>query len=235
MKPYDPQQPLLSLHVPKCAGQSFRGLLQRWYGGNFFIHYFQQHDALPPRHEWKPGTCIHGHFQRQKGMGVEDYYPQAGQFITVLRDPLEIAISNYFFWKRVARKRQMKRGTILSGGEHDYRDIDDFFRKRPHSHILNFLPGPMTRDNFREILESRFVWIGLVENLDESVPALAERLGFRKTAIERVNASSRDEEVSVEVSEEFLHNNPLEFEIFRYVREWWRKTSEGPGGPGVEG
>ena len=201
MKSYNPEKPLLSLHVPKCAGQSFRNLLQGWYGGNFFIHYFQQHDDLPLRRVLGAGACIHGHFERTKGMGVEARYPDADQFITILRDPLETAISNYFFWKRKARQRQIERGVIRAGGEGDYRSIDDFFRKRPRSHMLNFLPGPLTRENYREILERRFVWIGLVENLDRAVPVLAARLGFPPVVIGRINASPRDEELSPDLRE----------------------------------
>ena len=226
MKAYDPGKPLFSLHVPKCAGQSFRDLLQRWFGGDFFVHYFQQRDALPSVHALGPGTCVHGHFERMKGMAVEKYYPEADQFVTVLRDPLEIAMSNYFFWKRKARQRQIERGIIHEGGEHDYRDIDDFFKKRPRSHILNFLPGPLTRENYREVLEKRFVWIGLVENLDESIQVLARRLGFKPEAIGRINVSSRDEELSPEVKAEYLNNNRLEFEIHRYLRESWQTQKE---------
>jgi len=147
MKTYNPGKPLISLHVPKCAGQSFRWLLTGWFCDNFFIHYFQQHNALPEKHPLKPGMCIHGHFDRRKNMGATDYYPAVDQFITLLRDPLEMAISNYFFWKRKARQRQIDLGIITEGGEHDYKSIDDFFRKRHCSHILNFLPDDLNADN----------------------------------------------------------------------------------------
>jgi len=234
MKPYNPEKPLLSLHVPKCAGQSFRWLLQGWYGSRFFIHYFQQHNAPPPRHDWRAGVCIHGHFERSKKLAIEDYYPAADQFVTILRDPLEIAQSNYFFWKRKARQRQIERGVIREGGEQDYRDIDDFFKKRPRSHVLNFLPGDLNPENYQEVLESRFVWIGLAENLDRAVPVLAARLGFSPVPIERINVSPRDEDLSPDLREEFIHNNRFEFEIFRYVREWWQKLEASRSDHGVE-
>ncbi len=224
MKAYNPEKPLFSLHVPKCAGQSFRSLLQHWFGDRFFIHYFQQNGAMPPRHSLAGGACVHGHFNRAKGMGVEAYYPGAEQFITILRDPLEVAISNYFFWKRKARQRQIERGAIRAGSEDDYRGIDDFFRKRPRSHMLNFLPGPLSRENYREILDRHFVWIGLVDHLDDGAAVLAERLGFPPRAIGRVNASPRDEDLSPERRQEFMRRNELEFEIFRAVREMWPET-----------
>jgi len=221
MKTYNPGKPLISLHVPKCAGQSFRRLLTGWFCDNFFIHYFQQHNALPEKHPLKPGMCIHGHFDKRKNIGAKDYYPAVDQFITLWRDPLEMAISNYFFWKRKARQRQIDLGIITEGGEHDYKSIDDFFRKRPRSHILDFLPDDLTPGNYREILESRFVWIGLVENLDESLPVLADCLGFKQVPIDRINVSPRDEELSPDLKEAYIDNNRLEFNIYRYLQEWW--------------
>lgn len=233
MKAYDPEQPLISLHVPKCAGQSFRGLLRHWYGDRLLFHYFHRQNAPPPRYILQPRTCVHGHFNCKKGLGVDAYYPGAVQFITILRDPLEIALSNYFYWKRKARQLQIERGTLRQGDEHDYRDIDDFLRKRSRSHLLNFLPAALTRDNYREFLEARFVWIGLVENLDETVPVLAGRLGFAPVALEWRNASPRDEEPSPAVTQAFIRENPLEFEIVRHVRDQWQEQGIGrPPGAG---
>ena len=228
MRNYDPQKPMISLHVPKCAGQSFRDLLQNWYGDRFFIHYFQQNGAAPPRHSLPAGACVHGHFNRAKGMGVQAYYPEAEQFITILRDPLEVAISNYFFWKRKARQRQIERGVIREGGEDDYRSIDDFFRKRPRSHMLNFLPGPLTKENYRAVLDQRFVWIGLVDCLDEAVAVLAGQLGFTPATIAKINASPRDEELSPALRKEFLKYNRLEVEIHRYVLDSWPQRELNP-------
>lgn len=216
---YDAGRPLISLHVPKCAGQSLRRVLERWYGDRLFIHYFQQHGALPPRHEFRPGICIHGHFNRSRGFGVMEYYPDAGQFITVLRDPLQAAISNYFFWKAKARANQLRNGSIRAGDERDYRDIDDFFAKRPKAAMLDFLPGEWTAANYQEILETKFVWIGLVESLPASVAELAGRLGFTPPPLARINASPRDEELSAALRQRFIQDNPLEFAIYQYAKK----------------
>jgi len=216
---YEPGKPLISLHIPKCAGQSFRRVLEQWYQSQFYIHYFQQYNALPPRHELKPGICIHGHFNRTKGFGVMDYYPEVNQFITILRDPLEAAISNYFFWKTKAREKQLKNGIIKAGDERDYGDIDDFFRKRPKSGILDFMPYELTPANYQEILATKFVWIGLVDNLNAAIEVLARKLGFAPVPLERINASPRDEELSPLLRQAFIRANALEFKIYHYAKD----------------
>lgn len=219
MRSYDSDKPLISLHVPKCGGQSLREILDRWFGDKLLIHYFQQYNDSPMKHSLKPGICIHGHFNRDRGIGVADFYPTVDQFITVLRDPLEIEISNYFFWKKKARNRQIQLGIIKKGEKHDYRDIDDFFEKRPRSHVLNFMPCDLNIENFKQILESKFIWIGLVEKLQASVDLLSKHLGFESIKVNHLNASERDEEPSPVMREAFINSNRLEFEIYRYVQE----------------
>lgn len=223
MKPYNRGKPLISIHVPKCGGSSFRQLLKKWFGKKLYKHYFQQYNSLPPKHRLKRGICIHGHFNRTKGFGIMDYYPKVDQFITVLREPLEIAISNYFFWKKKEKYRQLRLGILKEGDEHDYIDIDDFFKKRPRSHILNFMPFELTFDNYKEILEKYFIYICVMEDLKVSVNILAEKLGFPATEIELINPSARDEELKAEIREEFISNNRLEYEIFNYVLSTYKQ------------
>jgi hypothetical protein len=218
MRDYSPHSPLISLHIPKCAGQSFRRVLEQFFPGRIYFHYYQQRNSLPQKHLLKPGACIHGHFNRTRGFGVMDYYPDSDQFIAVLRDPLEAAISNYFFWKTKARTTQLKNGIIKPGGEHDYKNIDDFFIKRPRSNMLDFMLRELTKANYKEIIEAQFVWIGLVENLQSHIDILAKTLGASTVTVDRVNSSIRDETLSPGIQEAFTVENSLEFEIYHYIK-----------------
>jgi hypothetical protein len=216
---YDPSQALISIHIPKCAGQSLTRVLKTWYGENFFRHYQRPGDLPPPRIPLHPGICIHGHFHTQKGLGIKDYYPEAKQFITFLRDPLEIHISNYFFWRTKARTRQIKSGWLQPGSPHDYRDLDDFFRMRPLSHIYKYMPSPVSFENCRSILDNKFVWIGFVENMQKSTDRLAGRLGFEPIQVDCINVSPRDELLSRSARKQFIEKNALAFEIYHTARK----------------
>ena len=104
VKIYESSQPLIFIHIPKTAGVSVTEIFNGWYGDRLLLHYHDEvaekmpakydlksiHDALLP-------ICIYGHFNRKRGFGLEDYYPDINQFITILRDPFERAISGYFF------------------------------------------------------------------------------------------------------------------------------------------
>ena len=93
---YDPARPLFSLHVPKTAGTSFRKDLEAWFGPDHLaLHYRGDQGEAPPRAELKPGLCVHGHFNRLRGIGVRQYYPDAGQFIVLLREPFDRFVSTW--------------------------------------------------------------------------------------------------------------------------------------------
>ncbi len=218
MKTYDPKKTLISIHIPKCAGLSFRSILEKWFGEKIHKHYFDDNDDRPPKQELGPGLCIHGHFNKNRQMGVEDYYPGVDQFITVFREPLDAAKSLYFYWRKSNRARQIKTGFLKEGSEMDSPNIDEFFRTRPHSHILLHMPCEITMDNYKEIIESKFVWIGLVERLQEDVDRLANILGFDPLPLPKINISERNEELSQHYVDKFMEENQLEFEIYHYLK-----------------
>ena len=218
MKAYNPFLPLYSLHVPKCGGKSFRKILQTWFGEKLYDHYFHERNALPERRELGPGSCIHGHFNQKRGFGMRAYYPLADQFVTVLRDPLERALSNYFYWKRIQRSRMLDFGIITPGSRSDYRSLDDFIRKQFSCRILQYLPEEMTRDNYREYIQENFVWVGVADTLDKGIGTLAKRLGFPAIQVNHINRSHRDEELSASFREEYISHNRWAFEMVDFAR-----------------
>ena len=109
---------LISLHMPKAGGMSFRELLETHYGKRFMYDYadlpintpVEQRHALAEENYakskktflWKfnhrKTECIHGHFMPYKYAGLHG--KRNVQFVTWLRDPLERLASHYHFWFR---------------------------------------------------------------------------------------------------------------------------------------
>jgi hypothetical protein len=220
MRAYDPKQPLIFIHIPKAAGTATRKVFQDWYGTGFLKHYFNEQDGtLPPRHDIfklhrrKRPVVVYGHFNRQRGFGVEDYYPAVRQFVTILRDPFELTISAYFYarqdwidWKDPARIPREKLRDHLATA-------------RPN--MLNHFPREMRLDNYRDIIEAYFVDIGIAEQLDPSMTRIAAKLGFRydRNGLGPANTTPRDQAAPDDLREVFAENNRLEFEVYKYVRQ----------------
>lgn len=106
---------LVSLHLPKTAGSSFRLALQECFGDRFYADYEDKplnaarwplrvralYGALaqPDRAQFRERRieCVHGHFLPLK------YRPlrasSGARFVTWLREPTERLLSHYYYWR----------------------------------------------------------------------------------------------------------------------------------------
>lgn len=89
---------VISVHIPKCAGTSFRHILQGLYEERLWLNYGTAFIRSQAAVEQIPrGTeCIHGHFFADT---FDDIFPDR-QLITWLRHPVERVVSNYHHFLR---------------------------------------------------------------------------------------------------------------------------------------
>jgi len=222
---YNSCEPLFSIHIPKCAGSSFREVLRKWFKENFFQHYYDEKlNRMPEkvkilgRHgNDGSGYCIHGHFMDERGDGVFQYYPSAKQFISILRDPFDLAISTYFYVKKLGND------AYLNGKPHPIiaqkQDLKSYMSMAKKSYILRFFPFEMSMDNYKEIIDKNFIHLGTSENMQKNINALANKLGFQPIDIGMDNASEKDEEIPEVLREEYANENRLEYAIYHYAKE----------------
>ena len=233
MKGYDPSAPLLSIHVPKTAGVSFYQVLQGWYGRRLYRHYYYERRHRPPKRrrlrprfgqrQWIPGVCIHGHFNARRGIGVRDYYPEVDQWVTMLRDPFEVCLSNYFYVKRLGENafRDGKRMPLAAASI----DLGQYL-ENAKSFLLDFLDCGLTLDNYDDVLRKQFVYIGVAEDLQTSVDTLADHLGFPTTRVPHMNVSPREEPIPDGAREDFMRRHPLEYAVYDFARSNYTEPPE---------
>lgn len=219
MRKYDKNLPLIAIHTPKAAGSSCLSIFHRWFGNNFYRHYYQEDSKeFPPKrdllnlHSPEYPLCVYGHFNRFRQFGVEDYYPDVEQFVTILREPFELMVSGYFF----ARKKKLHQREPVP---HLEQGIKAFLLTRNHINMLNHFPRVVTFDNYKEIIETYFIEIGISEYLDESLHRIAIKLGkpYDPAWLSHTNASMRDEEVPEELRNIMKERHPLEFAVYDYA------------------
>lgn len=104
---------LISVHMPKTAGLSFRVTLEEHFGDGFTYDYADYPLAHAPaeRHRkvFQAGLeclgrnfdgveCIHGHFLPLKYLLLADLYEC--HYVTWMREPLARLVSHYHYWQR---------------------------------------------------------------------------------------------------------------------------------------
>lgn len=250
---YDPSQPLVFIHVPKCAGTSIRPIVKHWFGRGFHKHYVNPDNGTPP-HPINVASLpadipqvIYGHFNAAIGLGVPDQYPQVRQFVTILRDPLDTAVSQYFYslkraepvYKGSARAmaRFVLRGGLSSKARaarrrqreaiHSFASVEDYVLKTG-SQILNHFPIEVTDENYVEVIETMFVEIGVMEHLTDSLTRIAGALGKGRAlpAIEHRNRGRKTNGISQKVADEFRARNALTYKVYDYVLQRYASPSD---------
>ena len=218
MREFDPTQPLIFIHVPKTAGTSVRTIFEQWFPDRLYRHYFNRPaNALPRKLDLSSdefaGTppVIYGHFNRHRGFGIEAYYPEVRQFICILRDPLDLHVSTYFFILRTPQHPQHDELARMS--------LDKFIQTR-RPNMLEHFPRQMSMENYRDVIEEFFVDIGCFETLRASMIRIGGKLSkpTDNLSIPQLNTTPRDESDWPDHRAAFRARWPLEHAVYDYTR-----------------
>ena len=237
---YNPNKPLVYIHIPKCAGTSVKEVFKKWFGPGLAQFY-----RTGGTYEFKESVfnnkqVIFGHFNTNYGFAVDKLFPDVEQYITVLRDPLETHISAFFYYKKrfsgnklqlflnnirwlIKGKFSKKTFEIINAQKSwidSYRNIDDWIRNEPLNYV-NHLPRYINKQNFKNVLDSKFIAIGLHDQLNYSVKYFSKVLNknYEHWEIPIKNVGNYHAKINAELKRKFKKNNELAFLIFDYVRE----------------
>ena len=240
MKKYDPTQPLVYTHIPKCAGSSVVRLLRHWFGDEYHkLNQDERRDIVLPKVEtkdrkgkWLPNVkCIHGHFNHGRGYGLPYFYPELEQYFTILRDPFDLAVSMYFFAKGRSREGQFWfRGQSVDIND-QFPDVESYVKTYPYW-IFDHLPQDVTLENYEERLQSKFIYIGIFEDLQTTIDNLGKVLGKPSAKLPHFNVSTYDENIPEHLREQFYEDYPLlkkvyDFGVANYQLEGYEFPADG--------
>lgn len=181
---------IVSCHIPKTAGSSFRAMLHKMEPGRVYFDYGRQYaisDPEPPttvgrlarlKRVWPSWfgpapwhRIIHGHFPATK---YRQRFPRARN-VTWLRDPVERVVSNYYHWTRKPSPAHSVGWSV----------------KKQGLSVLEFARIPIMRNLQSTYLQgvplTSFDFVGIQERFDELLPAF-----FDVVERERIQAPVRN-------------------------------------------
>lgn len=144
---------------------------------------------------------------------VEDL-PGSIDYFTILRDPLQRCLSHYQHEKRAHQRK---------GRDITFEEFmqNENFNDRQVRHIA----GAPDVEKAKEILKSRFFFVGLLESFDESMHILQKLLPFPIKLQYKPRHVAKDNTAKKEVldnaaSRDLLHRgNQLDLELYAFVRD----------------
>lgn len=170
------QPELISLHIPKTAGTSFRNILKLMYGEDQVVRFDIRMGGLvflneePYLENYLPAAkVIHGHFSYEN-LNAGFKIPENCPIITWLRDPVQRVVSNYYYLeKRLIDILQEEKNQLHILGKMQRSLIEYARADINRNRMSQFLAGIELKD---------LAFIGIQEQFAADLPMLAARLNW---------------------------------------------------------
>lgn len=210
---------MIFIHIPKNGGVTFCTLLFRNYGLDNVYH-VQSRCHLDrfiqlPENDKQNFSVLMGHFD----FGYHRLFNGETKYITFLRNPVERMISYYHYVRQSPKNNRFEALSKLS--------FDQFVESDLTSGVDNLqcrmLAGYRVSESKRlEVaktnIQDDFIFVGILDQFDESILTLKKLLGWKKVAYTKRNVAPR---TNFKLSANSLHiiqeKNRQDFELYHWV------------------
>ena len=158
---YNNNKPLVFVHIPKTGGTSVRTIFEKWFGCEKIIHCYEKNNITTLQEQYlkTQNTVLYGHFNK-----VNPCKSKFKQILTILREPLDCAISEYYHRKRTNRLLE-NRDTLI-------KHIS--FTK--HNTLTDRVSFDININNYKSVLDKNFLAIGITEKMHTTLNLFADIL-----------------------------------------------------------
>ena len=256
------QRALIFLHIHKTAGTTLHRILERQYNpfriftieGRLIERSVAHFKKLPERRRARL-QVVKGHLS----FGIHEFLPQPSTYITFLRDPVERAISSYFyargnpinaFHKRIHREKldlpaflELTRWNdnlqckVLAGIEREEFCPRAIFQAA--SRIGAPAPDPAfdrwsnaeTLETAKQNLARHFSFVGLTEKFAEGLVVLRHLFGWNLSSYASFRKSNRPDRERLPQSalDAARAHNALDIQLYEFGKTLFRKSLEDAG------
>jgi hypothetical protein len=169
---------LLSLHIPKTAGTSFRNILKEVYGQNAVVRFdinnkrvVRLNQEIYTKKSLPEARVIHGHFA-YKDINALFNIPADTKKITWLRNPVERVISNYFYLESRLK-------TLLNEEQNNLNILSKMQRS-----LIEYARDEINRNRQSKFLNGitleEFDFVGIQEDFENDLVKISKALNWEK-------------------------------------------------------
>jgi hypothetical protein len=228
---------VIFLHIGKTAGSTLRQVLRRQFRASETMvvrspvrdpKRLRREETLAyfaglPETERRRPRLILGHTI----FGLHEYVPRPSTYITLMRDPVSLVLSQYYYVRRTPGHWLYETAQRMTLDEYVRSGVSletDNSQTRAISGDTTTEFGHCSRamlDVARRNIEEHFSVIGLVERFDASLVMLGRHFGWSKLAYVRVNVAPQDQrrEVSTDTREAIERQNAIDLELYGQVQQ----------------
>ncbi len=199
---------IISFHLPKTGGVSFRNALKKIYKNHLVLLYgspFQERiNHQKPIWIPKSTKVIHGHFQPHAGLKKQ--FPNA-KWVIWFRPPQQRIVSHYNYWK--AHPQQ---GKLYEHFEAEIHTFKDFVTSKKLKEQVCLYQTYLRKSNL-----SNFDFIGDLNRFDDEMNRFGKIFGMQMPTIEKLNKSEKLHKEDYFFDEDMLETIKKETEIYEQI------------------
>jgi hypothetical protein len=213
---------LIFQHIPKTAGSTLRSILKKHYKSDEIC--IANRDEMITKlnglseDELEKIKCLNGHVL----FGIhEQLSNRPFEYYTMLRDPVEHVISEYYF---ILRKPNNLSHDIVKNMSFEEFNTSEQFKGRTSNRQTFFVSGGVENDIklAKENLENYYSVVGITEMFEESVYLIGQELGWKNYRYKKKNVTKKRplrEDFPQEVIEMILKKNELDVELYHFGKK----------------
>ena len=231
---------LFFLHIPKTAGSTLHKIIEKQYPSHevFTIPGANPHKQVDKIKQWDDShkeriRVIKGHMN----FGLHESMDKQPTYITILRHPIDRAISTYYYILRtpihhlheyVSSKKISLKDFVCDGL---FTDMDNGQTRRLSGVSVGQFPGykevkfgqcyPELLEEAKNNLDRYFAVVGIQEKFDESLLMMQQKMDWKNCYYVKQNVSkSRMEldEISDDCHDAIAQFNHLDMQLYEFVK-----------------
>jgi hypothetical protein len=207
-----PSLELVSLHIPKTAGTSLRGILLDHFGAGlakldlYDSGSLKFNDQAWDGRQWPKHTrAVHGHFKFDS-IGPLLPGPAETAWITWVRHPVERVVSNYYFLHQVIAQRiaELPDENLWSRMG---KTIEEFVAHEANCNVMSaFLhSAPL----------EQFAFVGIQDDFEQEIQLMALALGWPQPKTKHFNTTSnKPTSINADLRSWIEQHNALDLELY---------------------